>query len=49
MAPGLSLTARAPELGQYGDCNWDVAIFAFYTLFGKKISVLDVASALEKQ
>ncbi|KAF1830674.1 hypothetical protein BDW02DRAFT_507021, partial [Decorospora gaudefroyi] len=24
----------APELDQYGDCNWDLAAFAVYTLPG---------------
>ena len=49
MAPDLSLPYRAPELGQYGDCNWDDAAFAVYTLLGDKVSVQEVASALEKQ
>ncbi|KAI0582606.1 DNase-NucA-NucB domain-containing protein [Pyrenophora tritici-repentis] len=49
MTPDLSLPSRAPELGQYDDCNWDDAAFAVYTLLGDKVSVQDVASVLEKQ
>jgi hypothetical protein len=45
----LSLPSRAPELGQYGDCNWDDAAFAVYTLLGDKVPLQDVASPLEKQ
>jgi hypothetical protein len=45
----LSLPSRAPELGRYGDCNWDDAAFAIYTLLGDKISLQDVASVLEEQ
>ncbi|CAE7195343.1 hypothetical protein P3342_009860 [Pyrenophora teres f. teres] len=49
MTPDLSLPSRAPELGQYGDCNWDDAAFAIYTLLGDKVSLQEVASVLEKQ
>lgn len=49
MAPDLSLPARTPELGQYGDSNWDDAAFALYTLIGDRAPLPDVASALEEQ
>lgn len=49
MAPDLSLPPRAPELGEYGDYNWDDAAFAVYTLLGDKVPLQDVASTLEKQ
>lgn len=49
MAPDLSLPTHAPELGQYGDYNWDDAAFAVYTVIGDKIPLEDVASALEEQ
>jgi hypothetical protein len=49
MTADLSLPHQAPELGQYGDCNWDEAAFAVYTLLGDAVSLQDVASALEKQ
>lgn len=49
MAADLNLPLDAPELGKYGDCNWDDAAFAVYTLLNDKISVEEVASVLEKQ
>jgi hypothetical protein len=49
MTLDLSLPPRAPELARWDDCVWDDAAFAVYSLLGDKISIQDVASALEKQ
>jgi hypothetical protein len=49
MAPSLSLPTKARELGQYGDCNWDDAVFVVYTLLGNKVPVQNGASALENE
>lgn len=49
MAPDLSLPSHAPDLGKYGDYNWDDAAFAIYTVMGDKIPLKDVASALEEE
>lgn len=49
MTLDLSLPSRAPELGRFGDCNWDDAAFTVYTLLGDKVPLESVVQVIEKQ